>query len=74
MLGPEVIEYLIRESARAIRIMARDQTILQAFDIGVDPTGNEFSMVLLIIPKPSLDALAKGLGTYMIPSKPVEVQ
>jgi len=72
-MSEEMLHYLLRETATAIQIMARDETLLQVIDVGKDrATGTEYSMILMIVPKLEVERLAATLGTHIVASKPLE--
>ena len=72
-MSEEMLHYLLRETATAIQIMARDETLLQVIDVGKDrATGTEYSMILMIVPELEVERLAATLGTHIVTSKPLE--
>jgi len=72
-MSEEMLHYLLRETATAIQIMARDETLLQVIDVGKDrATGTEYSMILMIVPELEVERLAATLGTHIVASKPLE--
>ena len=72
-MSEEMLHCLLRETATAIQIMARDETLFQVFDVGKDrATGTEYSMILMIVPELEVERLAATLGTHIVASKPLE--
>jgi hypothetical protein len=52
-----MLEYLLREAAVGIRIMAKDRTDLHMFDIGKDPAGQEWVFLMLVVKKEIADKI-----------------
>lgn len=56
-----VLDRALREADKAIRHMLENRTIAHAFDVGKAPGGVELSMLLIVLPKTTIDSLMAGI-------------
>jgi hypothetical protein len=47
----KMLDYALRETAEAVRIMHRDRSTLHVFDYGIEPDGTKHVFVLAILPE-----------------------
>lgn len=66
------LDYLLKETETAVRIMHRDKTTAHIFDFGSSPTTGEKYIVLIAILPEEAEARLKEIMGPTFPSKPLE--
>lgn len=60
----KVIQKAQRDFADALRSMGNDGHMVHVFDVGVTPSGETWSVLMVLAPKEAIDALQTTLGEY----------